>query len=207
MYSIDEMDRYNTEYHRQLHFNFSETKNTQKQRQSTEATCASWLRDIDLDAQPEQLALVLPSKQHELLLYVLEDILDCPVDSRFIVCIAVDRGDLEQGTYYAEKAKNVASDLKQAGLDAKWWRMSGKKYMVIQGKVDQSSHYSDIKLKSFSKHQFFDAFFNESGDIAIQFEGISTWLTIPLHDIIHGSKSIMLFGDPFTQGRSFTSLF
>ncbi len=54
---------------------------------------------------------VLPSKQQKLLRYVLKDILDCPVDSCFIVCIAVDEGDLEQGTYYAEKAKIVASDL------------------------------------------------------------------------------------------------
>jgi hypothetical protein len=85
--------------------------------------------------------------------------------------------------------------------------MSGKKYMIIQGKIDQSSHYSDIKLKSLSKCQFINAFFNKSGDIAMQFEGVSTRLTIAWCDIIHASKSIMLFGDPSTQGCSFTSLF
>jgi hypothetical protein len=73
--------------------------------------------------------------------------------------------------------------------------------------MNQSSHYSDIKLKSLSKHQFIDAFFNENGDIAIQFEGISTWLKIPWGGIIHANKSIMLFGDPFTQGHLFTSPF
>jgi hypothetical protein len=99
------------------------------------------------------------------------------------------------------KQKNVA----RSGLDAVWWRMSGKKCMIIQGKIDQLSHYSDIKLKSLSKHQFIDAFFNGIGDIAMQFEGVSTQLTILWHEIIHASKSIMLFGD-FTQGRLFTSL-
>ncbi len=57
MYSIAEMDWYNAEYRRQLHYNFSKTQNTQKQRQSTKATCASQLHDIDLDAPPEQLML------------------------------------------------------------------------------------------------------------------------------------------------------
>jgi hypothetical protein len=53
-----------------------------------------------------------------------------------LFAFAVDRGDLERGAYYAENTKIVASDLKRAGLDAKWWRMSGKKYMVIQGEID-----------------------------------------------------------------------
>jgi hypothetical protein len=62
-------------------------------------------------------------------------------------------------------------------------------------------------MKSLTKHQFIDAFSNEIGDIAIRFESISTWLTIPWRDIIHASQSIMLFGDPISQGCLFTSLF
>jgi hypothetical protein len=81
MYSVAEMDQYNPEYCRQLHFNFFKMQNTQKQRQSTKATCASRLCGNDLDAPPEQPMLVLPTKRHELSGYVLEDILDCPVDS------------------------------------------------------------------------------------------------------------------------------
>jgi hypothetical protein len=46
--------------------------------------------------------------------------LDCPVQSHFIVCIAIDGLDLEHGGYYAEKAKIIASELKQAGQDAVW---------------------------------------------------------------------------------------
>jgi hypothetical protein len=195
--SISEMDCFDANYQKQLHFNFSEMQNTRKQ--TTEATRVSRLRKIDLDTSPEPSVSGVPSsKQHELSWYVLEDILDFPVQSCFIVCIALDGLDLERGGYYAEKSKIIASELKRAGLDAEWWRMSGKKYLISQGKIDQSLHYSDIKMKTLSKHQFIDSFFRESGDIAIQFDGISTWLTIPWHDIIYASRSIMLFGHPLT---------
>jgi hypothetical protein len=60
--------------------------------------------------------------------YVLEDILDCPIGSRFIVCIATDRaGEYERGSYFSEKARIIASDLKRVGLDLEWWRMTSKK--------------------------------------------------------------------------------
>jgi hypothetical protein len=96
--------------------------------------------------------------------------LACPVGSRLIVCTAVDGGELECGAYYAEKAHIIASDMKWAALDAKCWRMSSKNYMANQGKIDQLSHYSDIKMKSLAKHQFIDAFSDKSGDFAIWFE-------------------------------------
>jgi hypothetical protein len=60
------MDSFDAENRKQLYFNFSTTRNTQKQRQSNEATCTSWLRDIDLDATPEQSMSLLSSKQHKL---------------------------------------------------------------------------------------------------------------------------------------------
>jgi hypothetical protein len=55
--------------------------------------------------------------------------------------------------------------------------MAGWKYIVIQGKLDRSSNYSDIKMKSVSRRQFVDAFENESGDFAMRFDGISSQLT------------------------------
>ncbi len=134
--------------------------------------------------------------------------MDCPVGSHFIDCIAADgAGEYERGADYSKKTRIIASDLKRAGCDSEWWRMSRKKYIVIQGKIERSSHYSDIKMKSLSKRQFIDVYSNESGDIVVWFEGISTWLTIPWRDIIHASQNIMLFGDPISQGRLFMSLF
>ncbi len=57
-------------------------------------TRASRLRDVDLDAFPENSTSVISTKQEERLHYIFEDILDCLVGSRFIVCIAAgDNGD------------------------------------------------------------------------------------------------------------------
>ena len=125
------------------------TRKTQKQRESRDSTCASWLRDIDLNVvlteKSPTLQQILSTKRHELSHYILEDILDCPVGSRFILCVAADGGQLEREDYYTDKANTNANQLNQAGLDTEWWRMNGQKYIVIQGKLDRSSHYLDIK--------------------------------------------------------------
>jgi hypothetical protein len=62
-------------------------------------------------------------------------------------------------------------------------------------------------MKSLTQRQFCDAFSNESGDVAIQFDGITTRLTVPWHNFINVSRCIMLFGFPFEQGRSFAKIF
>jgi hypothetical protein len=62
-------------------------------------------------------------------------------------------------------------------------------------------------MKALSRRQFVDAFTNEGGDFALQFDNMSTRFTVPWCDIIHASQTIMVFGYPFAQNRSFTSLF
>jgi hypothetical protein len=66
----------------------------------------SRLRDVDLDALPENTSTlaVISSKRQELPRYVLEDILDCPVGSRFIICIAAEDNDDDRCHYYSETA-------------------------------------------------------------------------------------------------------
>ena len=100
IYSIAEMERFNADYRRQLHFNFSATWTTQKQKQAFDATCSSRLRDVDLDALPDNtLSTISSSQRQDLSRYILEDILDCPVGSRFIVCIATEDNDDERSKY------------------------------------------------------------------------------------------------------------
>jgi hypothetical protein len=53
IYSITEIERFDSDYRRQLHFNFSATRITQKQKLAFDATRASRLRDVDLDALPD----------------------------------------------------------------------------------------------------------------------------------------------------------
>jgi hypothetical protein len=78
--SIAEMERFDADYRRQLHFNFSATRTTQKQKQALDATRASCLRDVDLNALPDNtLPTTSSSKRQDLSRYISEDILDCPV--------------------------------------------------------------------------------------------------------------------------------
>ncbi len=79
---------------------------------------------------------MLSTKRHELSRYILEEILDCPVDSCFIICIATNGANLERGNYYAVKALTIADKLKQAGLEIELWKMKGQNYIVIKGKLD-----------------------------------------------------------------------
>jgi hypothetical protein len=62
-------------------------------------------------------------------------------------------------------------------------------------------------MKTVSRRLFVDAFTNEEGDFAFQFANTSTCLTVPWHDIVHASQTIMVFGYPFGQLWSFTLLF
>ena len=133
--------------------------------------------------------------------------MDCPVDSRFIVCIATEDNDDEQSKYYSETARLIQSDFRHKGLPVETWRMSSKRYLVLQGRITKSAHYNDISNKSLTQRQFRDAFSNNSGDVAIQFDGITTRLTVPWRDFINVSRCIMLFGLLFEQGRSFAKLF
>ncbi len=78
--SIAEMERFDADYRRQLHFNFSATRTTQKQKQALDATRASRLHDVDLDALPDNTSpTISSSKRQDLSRYISEDILNCPV--------------------------------------------------------------------------------------------------------------------------------
>ena len=111
IYSIAEMERFDADYRRQLHYNFLATRTTQKQKQAFDATCASHLRDIDLDALPNSTSLtIISSKRQDLSGYMLEDILDCPINSRFIVCIAMEDNDDKRSKYYSETVRDIQSD-------------------------------------------------------------------------------------------------
>jgi hypothetical protein len=207
IYSIAEMEQFDADYRRQHHFNFSATRTTQKQKQAFDATRASRLRDVNLDALPDSTSsTIISSKRQDLLRYILEDILDCPIGSRFIVRIATEDNDDERSEYYLETARAIQSDFRSKGLPVETWRMSSKRNLVLQGRITRSSHYDD-SMKSLTQRQFRDAFSNESGDVVIQFDGIMTQFTIPWRDFINVSRCIMLFGFPFEQGRSFAKLF
>ena len=148
IYSIEEMERFDADFRMQLHFNFSATRTTQKQKQAADATRASRLRDIDLDSLQESASstTTMSNKRQDLSRYVLEDILDCPVGSRFIVCIVAEETNDQRSIYYVDTARVLQIELKRHGLLVETWRMSGKRYLIIQGRIDRSSHLEQMSL-------------------------------------------------------------
>ena len=96
IYSIAEMEQFDADYRRQLHFIFWQHGPLRKKKQAFDATHSSHLHDVDLDVLPDNtLSTFSSSKRQDLLQYILEDILDCPIGSRFIVCIAMEDNDNE----------------------------------------------------------------------------------------------------------------
>jgi len=161
------MNQFNADYRRQLHFNYLATWTTHKLKQAFGAIRASHLRDINLDALPDSTLLtIISSKWQDLSRYILEDILDCPVGSSFIVCIATEDNNDKWSKYYSETARLIQSDFRRKSLPVETWRMSSKRYLVLQGRITRSSLYNDISMKSITQRQFCDAFSNNSGDVA-----------------------------------------
>jgi hypothetical protein len=102
---------------------------SQKQLESATATQVSRLRDMDLDVLPKDDTSILPTKWYKLFCYILEDIFDCPVSSRFIACIATDGSDLEHGEYYSNKANTIAKELQMSKVPCEHWKMYGQRYL------------------------------------------------------------------------------
>jgi hypothetical protein len=198
LYTDDEIALFDNNFRKQLHFNFSVTRMSQKQLECSAATRATRFNDIDLDLIPKDMSITTTNR-HELSRYILEDLLDCPIGSRFIVCIATDAEDLERGEYFSNKAQTIANEICWAKGDCEYWRMYGRHYFVRQARLVHSSHYSDIKMKAVSQRQFVDAFNNEGGDFALWFDDTSTCLTIPWHDILNASKSVAVWQPILTR--------
>ena len=197
MYSKDDIDQFDADFKKQIHFNFAATRNTLKQKQSQEATRASRLRDIDLDVIQRDTS-TLTTNRSDLSRYTWRVSLIARQAAGFILCIATDAADVERGEYYSNKASLIANEIHLAKGECEYWKMCGRRYFVRQARLDRSSHYSEIKMKAVSSCQFLDAFDNDGGDFAFQFEGTPTKLTVPWCDIIYASKTIMLFGAPFS---------
>jgi len=105
---MDDISRFNTNYQKQLLFNFSATCATQKKSAAMINARASRLQNIDLDVAPITF-LRDTTDRHELSRYVFEDLLSCPVGSRIIVCIwSGVEGDPTE-TSYSDQAKCITS--------------------------------------------------------------------------------------------------
>ena len=112
---MDDISRFDTNYQKQLSFNFSATRATRKKSAAMINARASRLRDIDLDVAPITFSRDTTDR-HELSRYVFEDLLSCPVGSRINVCIwSGVEGDLTK-TSYSDQVKCITSCRNKNGI-------------------------------------------------------------------------------------------
>ncbi len=86
VYTDNDIQLFDTNYQKQLLFNFCATRASKKKSALINEACASRLCDIDLNIIPTTFSHDT-TDWHELSQYVLEDVLTCPVGCCLSVCI------------------------------------------------------------------------------------------------------------------------
>ena len=120
VYLMDDISRFDTNYQKQMLFNFSATRATRKKLAAMINAWASRLQDINLDVAPTSFSRDTTDR-HELSQYVFEDLLSCPVGSRIIMCIwSGVEGDPTE-TSYSDQAKCITSCQNEIGIVTESW--------------------------------------------------------------------------------------
>jgi len=203
---MDDVSRFDTNYQKQLLFNFSAARATRKKSAATINARASRLRDIDLDVAPITFSRDTTDR-HELSRYVFEDLLSCPVGSRIVVCIRSGvEGDPTE-TSYSDQAKCITSCRSESEIATESWRMAGNQYLVLQGKLFRSTMHDEVMSGNLSQSRFEKCFANLSGDFGISFEGTKNILSVPWCNVVQYCNVVMFFGKQFDQTRPWGPVF
>ena len=161
VYSMDDISRFDTNYQKQLLFNFSAARATRKKSAAMINARASRLQNIDLDVAPITF-LRDTTDRHELSRYVFEDLLSCPVGSRIIVCIRSGvEGDPTE-TSYSDQAKSITSCWNKSGIAKELWQMARDQYLILQGKLFRSTMHDEVMSGNLSQSRFKKCFANNS---------------------------------------------
>jgi hypothetical protein len=114
------MVQFDTNFKKQLLFNFSAIRATRKKSASMYEGCASCLREVDLDIAPTTFSREA-TDCHKLSQYVLEDLLSCPVGCHVITCIrAGANGNLTEQSY-SDNRKCIVESRKKNGIVTESW--------------------------------------------------------------------------------------
>ena len=87
VYSTADIKEFDTEYQRQVCFNFSESRKTQKKQQD-EGRSSRSSATVNLDSIDEGT-----SNYRDLSRYILEDLLCCKEGTPFLLCLPIDYGN------------------------------------------------------------------------------------------------------------------
>ncbi len=171
-------------------------------------TCASRLRNVDLDIAPASFSLERMDRT-ELSCYVLEDVLGCPVGCQLDVCIQADPDADANGTKvsYSDQTKLISASTKECSIKTKSWKMSGKQYILMQGCIVQATLHDKLVSKMLSWSRFKCYYKNRSGNIGVVFDRSSAILSVLWQNIINYSHIIMFFGKQFDQSFLFGPVF
>ena len=85
--------------------------------------------------------------------------------------------------------------------------MAGDAFYVMQGTLIRATMHDELASKKLSMSRFKKSFFNKDGDFGFSFEGCTSILSVPWHDVIHCSHVIMFFGKSFDQSRPWGPVF
>ena len=190
VYSKEEMAKFDASFQKQLLFNFCATCASCKKSALMLESHASRLREIDLDLTPASFSLET-SKCHKLSQYVLEDLLSCPGGSCLIVCIWVGATGNPTKLSYSEQGMHIVKQQKRSSLNSERWCMASDSFNGMQGILIRSMLHHEVVSKSLSYGLFTKYFFNKSGDFGISFDGYTTILSVPWHDVIHCAQVLI----------------
>ena len=148
-----------------------------------EATDVQLHRDVDLDIAPSLFSRDTTDRL-ELSQYILEDLLNCKVDCRIIVCIRSGAKGNETEASYSDQARSIASSRNNSGITTVLWRMSADMYHVLQGTISRSSFSDEVMTDNLFESRFLHYFHTRRGDFGILFNGKNNVLTVPWYDVI-----------------------
>jgi hypothetical protein len=207
VYSEEEMVQFVSNFQKQLLFNFSATCATWKKFTLMHEGYASHLCKVDLDVTPTSFSPET-TNCHELSWYVLKDLLSCPeVGWRVIACIWVGANGNPTEQPYSDQEKCILESRKKNGIVIESWWMSGDSFYVLQGTISQATLYNKIGSKNLSQSRFMKYFANCSRDFGISCESCNKILSLPWHNVIEYSHTIMFFAKSFDQLRPWGPVF
>ncbi len=124
------MVRFNSNFQKQLLFNFSAIRATRKKSASIYDDHASHLCEVDLNVAPTTFSCEA-TVCHELSQYVLEDLLSFPVGCRVIACIRAGGNGNPTEQPYFDQIKCIVESSKKNEIVTESWRMSGGSFYVL----------------------------------------------------------------------------
>ena len=200
VYTRAEMDKFDRNYQTQLLFNFAQKRASKKRALADEGRASRSASLDDLDYNNAAFHVESTNFQ-ELSRYILEDLLQCKVGDKFLLCLPADSGSIHSIDLTAISKEQT---LKNVGGDK--CKISGRDYYCLKVAMDYAPNHTEIGL-GMTEAQFGKMFEDRSGGFRVSFLYTDVKLMFKWYDILNNPRDIMLFGKPFATNRPLDYLF